>query len=174
MSSAALMLMLIVAACSSSSNEDPPLRTRVVQTVVATGEDMIEAAQSPLEDINLKRADIPILLQQIVNDPYAQPVMDCSRIRQEIAALDSVLEQDVDIARTTPQAESGYIEEGTDILQGQATGFVGSKVGIIPLRGVVRRVSGAEKHAKAVQKAYHAGRLRRAYLKGVARTMQCP
>ena len=172
MSSAALILMLIVAACSEGGEEQRPLRARVVKTVVETGEEMFNAAQSPLEDVGLKRAEIPQKLQEIAANPYASPPMECTAIRAEIAQLDALLERDVDAL--APVANDDYVTEGTDMLQNQATGFVGSKVGIIPLRGVVRKVSGAEKHSRALQKAYHAGRLRRAYLKGALRAMQCP
>jgi len=35
----------------------------------------------------------------------------------------------------------------------------------------VRKISGAEAHARAVDRAYQAGRLRRAFLKGLAATL---
>lgn len=56
----------------------------------------------------------------------------------------------------------------------QAVGMVRSKVDIIPFRGVVRRVSGADRHAKAVERAYQAGRLRRAFLKGLGASLDPP
>jgi hypothetical protein len=138
-------------------------------------DDVVEAAQSPLEDVGLKSDPIPEKLQAIVEKPYVLPEpVTCEALVREVAELDTLLERDVD-APVTPilTGRDRYIQEGSDMAQGAASSFTMSKVGILPLRGVVRRVSGAEKHARAVTKAYQAGRLRRSYLKGVAHAKDC-
>lgn len=43
-----------------------------------------------------------------------------------------------------------------------------SKVNILPFRGIIRKVSGADLHQKRLAAAYQAGKLRRAYLVGIA------
>ena len=45
--------------------------------------------------------------------------------------------------------------------------------GVIPLRSWVRKLSGAERHSKAVAAAIAAGTMRRPYLKGWARAAGC-
>ncbi|MBW8733958.1 MAG: hypothetical protein JF571_06585 [Asticcacaulis sp.] len=44
---------------------------------------------------------------------------------------------------------------------------------IIPFRGLVREMTGAERHDKEVNSAVGAGRVRRAYLKGVGMNKNC-
>lgn len=44
---------------------------------------------------------------------------------------------------------------------------------MIPFRGWVRKLSGAERHSRKVEAAIAAGTVRRAFLKGVAITKDC-
>lgn len=127
----------------------------------------------PFEDINLKRQKIPEKLSAIADNPYVlPPQMLCEGLRMEIIELDGLLGPDV----CTPENPTGiqnsrkgeYVEQGAGFTKDQAVGIVRSKADIIPFRGVVRKLSGAEKHARAVERAYQAGKLRRAFLKGVA------
>ena len=45
--------------------------------------------------------------------------------------------------------------------------------GIIPFRGLVRQVTGAQRHQKDMDRAIQAGKVRRAYLKGVGMNKNC-
>jgi hypothetical protein len=45
--------------------------------------------------------------------------------------------------------------------------------GIIPLRGMVRDITGASAHSRRYQRAHLLGAQRRAYLKGVGQAMGC-
>ncbi len=150
-----------------------PVAGIVSDTVVGTAQGAWAAVQTPFEDLNIKRQKIPEKLQQITDNPYAlPPQMLCEGIRKEIDELDTLLGPDV----CTPQNPTGmivsrkgeYVEKGAGLAKDQAVGIVSGKTSIIPFRGVVRKITGAEKHAKEVERAYQAGKLRRAFLKGLA------
>jgi hypothetical protein len=157
-----------------------PVTSIISDTVVGTAEGAWATVQSPLEDVGLKRQPIPEKLQQIVDNPYAMPPqMLCEGIRKEIAELDAVLGADVcTIANPTGQnvppsgkvvsRKGKYVEKGASAARDQAVGIVSSKTNILPFRGAIRYVSGADRHAKEVARAYEAGKLRRAFLKGLA------
>jgi hypothetical protein len=49
----------------------------------------------------------------------------------------------------------------------------GASRSIIPFRGLVRQMTGADAHAKEVDTAIQAGKVRRAYLKGVGMNKNC-
>ena len=105
------------------------------------------------------------------------PQMLCEGIRKEIAELDVLLGPDVctienPTGTTVIVSRKGeYVEQGVSMAHDQALGLVRGKVDIIPFRGMVRKVTGAEKHAKEVERAYQAGRLRRAFLKGLSASL---
>ncbi|HEX5775342.1 MAG TPA: hypothetical protein VFX95_01555, partial [Caulobacteraceae bacterium] len=44
---------------------------------------------------------------------------------------------------------------------------------VIPFRGWVRKLTGAERHDRLVGQAIHAGQVRRAYLKGLGEARGC-
>lgn len=118
--------------------------------------DVAEVAKTPLRDLNLDGRDIPEVLQVAARDPYAAQGMEsCNALVTEIAALDSVLGADYDIAEDDGEKR---ISEGRI---GQ--GVVGS---IIPFRGIVREVTGAAGNDRLLRAAYTAGMVRRAFLKG--------
>ncbi|MBY0407718.1 MAG: hypothetical protein K2Q01_08495 [Rickettsiales bacterium] len=151
--------------------------TRIVSdTVVGTAEGAWAAVQMPFEDMNLKRRPIPDQLKHIADNPYIPPPrMLCESIRTEIAQLDALLGPDT----CTPANPNGteasrkgeYVDQGARLARDQAVGMVRGKADIMPFRGIVRRITGAEKHAKAVERAYEAGKLRRAFLKGFAASL---
>ena len=85
--------------------------TRILAAVLALGlssaahaqsmpePDATEVAKTPLRDLNIDGRDIPEVLQVAVRDPYATAGMDkCDALVTEIAALDSELGADYDIA----------------------------------------------------------------------------
>lgn len=171
--------LLLLAACSAPEGSrrerlvpNRPVTSIISDTVTGTAQGAWAAVQVPFEDLNLKRQEIPEKLQQIADNPYAlPPQMLCDGIRKEIAELDVLLGPDV----CTPQNPTGgavsrkgeYVDQGAGMAKDQAVGIVSGKTNIIPFRGVVRKVTGAEKHAKALERAYQAGKLRRAFLKGM-------
>lgn len=153
-----------------------PVTSIVSDTVTRTFQGAWAAALTPLEDLNLKRQEIPEKLQKIADNPYAvPPQMLCEGIRKEIAELDTLLGPDV----CTPQNPTGmmvskkgeYIEQGIGMARQKAIGLVEAKTNVIPFRGLVRKVTGADRYAKEVERAYEAGKLRRAFMKGLGNAL---
>ena len=151
------------------------------------------AATGPLEDLNLRREDIPPVLKAAVVDPYAIPAkFECDPIRQELAELDQVLgkeQEQMDASmlisyKETPGDEESLapkmpqlpkmptrdvlIEKSENMAHSQAMGFIRDQTDILPFKRIIRTVTGAEQHARKVDKAKQAGLLRRAFLKGMA------
>jgi hypothetical protein len=131
--------------------------------------DVKGVAETPLEDLNVKRSDIPEILLKAEDAVYAPPSpKSCASIRTAVADLDEVLGDDFDIvAVDTPETRKEKKTAQTNGVLKDAAG------GVIPFRGWVRRLSGAAQHAEAVQKAISAGRVRRGYLKGLGQSMRC-
>jgi hypothetical protein len=95
----------------------------------------------------------------------------CENLHYEIVALDKVLGADMGVS--TSGTKRSYTEEGIDAAQGKVNDMMCGEVQVIPFRGVVRRLTGAEKHARKVASAYEAGKLQRAFLKGMAQAYHC-
>ena len=118
--------------------------------------DVTEVAKTPLRDLNIDARDIPEVLQIAARDPYAtQGMENCNALVTEIAALDTVLGADYDIAESDSKDRLSEGRIGQSI--------VGS---ILPFRGVVREVTGAAGNERLLRAAYTAGMARRAFLKG--------
>ena len=125
--------------------------------------DAEDVARTPLEDFNIDSDDIPEVLLTAAENPYAdEGLTSCNAIVAEIAALDTVLGADFDIATD---------EDGGGLSEGRvAKSIVGS---FIPFRGIVREVSGANKREREVNRAVTAGMVRRGYLKGLGQQRGC-
>lgn len=122
-----------------------------------------EVARTPLRDLNIAPRDIPEVLLTAERDPYAANGLDsCDAIVTQIAALDTVLGADYDIAD----------DSGNDRL---SEGRIGQSVigSIMPFRGVVREVTGAASNDRDERAAYTAGMVRRAFLKGLGLGRGC-
>lgn len=118
--------------------------------------DVSEVAKTPLRDLNIDARDIPEVLQAAARAPYATAGLDqCDATISQIAALDSVLGADYDIAD----------DDGGDRL---SEGRIGQSVigSILPFRGILREVTGAAGNDRDLRAAYTAGMVRRAFLKG--------
>lgn len=125
------------------------------------------AASAPLDDLNLRRQEVPEILISARRAPYATEGLNrCRAVLAGIAALDDALGPDVD----QPEPETGTGDQAAnmalDMVRDTATDF-------IPLRSWVRRLSGAAAHDRAVQAAIRAGLVRRGFLKGIALERDC-
>lgn len=152
--------VLFVGLCAGAA---PPAQTPDSRS---TRSRMGEALVQPLTDLNLHRQKVDPVLLKAAAAPYAEP-KGCSEVTREIARLDAVLGPDVD----APPPQGGTIRRAgsnmaVDALRGATTGW-------IPYRGVVRRLTGAEKRAEISRHAVLAGTTRRAYLKGIGQHMGC-
>jgi hypothetical protein len=143
---ACLMCLLALGACASN--------------------DAGKAVATPLTDVNVVRAEIPPVLQAAQKAPYAAPAdRSCAALTTEVHELDAALGADLDTPST--ERNPSLIERGgSEVLKSAAEG-------VIPFRGWVRKLSGAERYAREVAAAITAGTVRRAYLKGLAQAGGC-
>lgn len=131
------------------------------------------AATAPLDDFNLRRELIPTVLLQAEANPYdLRNLTQCTTIGAEIVRLDEALGPDAD----EPPAADGSTrsEQAADAAAGLALDTIrDTATDFIPGRSWIRRLSGAEQHRLHVQSAVQAGRMRRAFLKGVGMQRNC-
>lgn len=147
-----LLLTAALTACASSS-----------QDKVAT------AATTPLTDLNVVRADIPDVLKAAAAAPYAMPAdASCAGLAASIQALDEVLGPDLDAPPA--KGNTGLLERGEDAA---TNALQRTAEGVMPFRGWVRKLTGAERYARQVSAAITAGGVRRGFLRGVATAKSC-
>jgi len=139
---------------------------KVPQTSAEANTDNLgSAVVAPLRDINVVRSDIPDLLKKAVADPYAPPKAGCAPLKAEIEQLDAVLGDDYDDPKDDNKDES---------VSRPVLGVVASTItDVIPMRGWVRKLTGAERHDQMVREAVKAGFVRRGYLKGLMNAGSC-
>lgn len=149
-------VLLTLAACSSTAPDKAA-----------------SAAATPFNDLNLLKVPIPEALQAAQRGPYALAAgADCVSLAAEIVALDEALGPDIDAPPS--QAQRGLLERGVDAGSDAATGALQRTAeGVIPFRGWIRKLSGAERHSRQVTAAITAGGVRRAFLKGVRAAKAC-
>lgn len=132
-----------------------------------------DAAAAPLEDLNLRRDEIPTVLLQAQAAPYdTRNLNRCPAIAAEVRRLDDALGPDLD----EPAAPDGRLasERASDAAAQATLGAIrDTATDFIPMRSWVRRLTGADAHSRHVQAAIQAGRARRAYLKGVGMQRNC-
>lgn len=166
-----LLAAPLLVACGSVSG-----RTHLVTEKAFTDTDKstidltLSAAMTPLEDLGLRKRKIPGILTTLMQDPYALPAnYSCEAVKSEMADLTLIIGPDID---SKPQAalsaQEEYLEKGGNLLQDAVVGFVRSQTDFLPFRSILRRLTGANSHEKAVAQALQAGTLRRAYLRGLA------
>jgi hypothetical protein len=144
-----------------------------MQRVAGQPQDFKQAAAAPLYDVNVLKTKIPVVLIAAEAQPYVLPNPDtCAGIASEVEILDDALGPDLDTrpeeANPSVLARSGQIAEGAavDLVRGGAQGLV-------PFRGWIRRLSGAQRADRMVLEAITAGGVRRAFLKGLGHARQC-
>ena len=155
----------------------PPLVAALALALAGCAADdpkrITDAASAPLNDLNLVNAPIPALLVEAQKRPYAVPPdSGCNALANEVRGLDEVLGADLDAPPT--EANPGLIARGTTLVSNAAVGALrGAAEGLVPYRGWVRKLTGAERYSKDVAAAIAAGTVRRAFLKGVSVTRGC-
>ncbi|MEI8323864.1 MAG: hypothetical protein WCH44_00610, partial [Betaproteobacteria bacterium] len=132
-----------------------------------------DAAASPLADFNLGQTRIPAILLEVQKAPYLPPGdQSCPALSAEVTALDLVLGADLDVPMAA--SSNGTLERGAELIDDGAIGaFKGAVEGLVPYRGWVRRLSGAERYSREVAAAVAAGSVRRAFLKGLRLARGC-
>lgn len=166
--------ILTLTGCATN-NSQPQERdeSSLNRAIESTQAGLGKAAMTPVEDLNLKREDIPDILKQI-KDPYRAPVtLTCDEIAEQVIALDLVLGRDFDTPE--PEDERSLGQKAADGTSSALLDTIASESGgLIPFRGVVRRISGAKAWEKKVLKAYERGSHRRSFLKGIGASKNCP
>ena len=132
-----------------------------------------DAATAPLSDLNIVRADIPAVLVEAQKQPYAVPEdQSCDSLGATIKELDGALGADLD--QTATAANPSLIERGTDQAKNSAIGTLRTTTeSVVPFRGWVRKLSGAERYSNKVAASITAGTIRRAFLKGLRVSKAC-
>jgi hypothetical protein len=156
---------LLLGGCMTTrSNGSPKVQT----TNEANRESVKGAAESPLRDLNVLRTKIPPVLLASIADPYQRPTSpDCAQLNVLLKPLNNALGADLDAPEPDPDDLMG---------RGKETAFgvmAGAASDVIPFRGWIRRLTGAERHDRLVQQAITAGAVRRAYLKGLGEAKGC-
>jgi hypothetical protein len=130
-----------------------------------------DAALAPLNDLNLRRVEIPKLLADI-RSPYEPiPNVSCKAIGDMVVELTKILGRDSD-AEALPdkslgdKAGEGAADMTLDAVSSTMTDF-------IPFRSLVRDATGASRHERRLRAAFERGVARRAYLKGVGAHLGC-
>jgi hypothetical protein len=135
--------------------------------------DVLDAAATPLNDLNVVHAEIPGVLAEAQKEPYAVPSdQNCAFLEASVRALDEVLGPDLDAPASA--SNPGLIERGSSAAGSTAVGALRRTAeGVVPFRGWVRKLSGAERYSKQVAAAIAAGTVRRAFLKGLRVSREC-
>jgi hypothetical protein len=97
------------------------------------------------------------------------PGADCAWYQTEIDRLNSVLGPDLDAAKV--DADGNIVER--ELGNATINALKSFTEGFVPFRSWVRRLTGADSHAREVAAAGMAGIVRRSYLKGVAQAKSC-
>jgi hypothetical protein len=132
-----------------------------------------EVAATPLNDFNLNQTPIPEPLVKAREQPYREPDdPGCAGLAEEIDQLDELLGPDMDAPRE--KRSQDLIDRGSEMAGDAAmNAFKGVTEGVVPFRSWVRKLSGAERYSSKVSSALAAGKVRRAFLKGVRVTRGC-
>ncbi|MGM9514285.1 hypothetical protein ACS5PK_08545 [Roseateles sp. DB2] len=161
---ASLVLLVGLSACAVQTVHTPGQKAD-------TGDRLAEAATSPLNDLNLVRAKIPEVLLTARQAPYARP-LDCPALMAQLQGLNAVLGQDLDSPRAPGEAD-WFGKAGDAFGDAAVSGLRSATEGLLPFRGWIRKLSGAERYNREVTAAIAAGLARRAYLRGLGQGLGC-
>jgi hypothetical protein len=149
---------------TAPENGSPKVQT----TAEANRSGVKGVAESPLRDLNVLRTKIPEVLLQAMADPYDRPGAGrCPDLLTRVTLLDDALGDDLD---APSQKQEGMMDKGRTTVLTVASGAASD---VLPFRGWIRKLSGAERHDRYVQAAITAGAVRRAYLKGLGEAKGC-
>ncbi len=118
----------------------------------------------PGRDVGIDKAKVPPVLVRAVSQPYSNPGKGCAAVASNLRDLNDVLGPDFGNNSAENQNKAGKLAKAG----GEAV--VNS---LIPLRGLVREVSGAGPADRRVEAAVDAGLARRGYLRGLSESRGC-
>ena len=161
----ALPPLVLLSACVTAPADGS---SKIQTTAEANREGVQGAVASPLRDVNLLQTKIPPVLLEAMADPYQRPhPASCAGITDALVPLNGALGADLDEPAVD---EDDVMSRGKGAALGAVAGFASD---VIPFRGWVRKLSGAERHDSLVSAAITAGGVRRAYLKGLGESRGC-
>jgi len=163
-----VLVALALGGCASSSKDKD---TGVNRAVNKTSEGIDDAALTPLNDLNLRRTEIPKRLEAIVSPYEPLKARTCEAILAEVTELTIILGPDSDAPPPSPETLSQRAGDGAANLA--LSGVASAATDFIPFRSVVRAATGASAHERRLRAAYERGIQRRAYVKGVGWTLGC-
>lgn len=166
------VLLSILQACGGT---DITKREQIVndENLARARSDIETAAIIPLNDFNLVHAEIPSVLIDAQQAPYAAPEsVSCEVLAREVQALDGVIGPDLDTLDTREKPDR--LERGTAAVGRAAIGAIrGVTESVVPYRRWIRKLSGAERYSNEVNAALGAGSARRSFLKGLGQASGC-
>lgn len=171
---ALLFMVAVLAACATTETLAPlDPSPEAADTPPKANTQLVEAATTPLSDLNLVRAEIPAVLLEARKGAYrVPPKASCETLAASVQALDEVLGPDLDAPVIA--SDTGTLERGADALGDAAVGaFRSAAEGVIPFRSWVRKLTGAERYSREVSASIAAGTVRRAFLKGLGQALGC-
>lgn len=120
----------------------------------------------PIRDTGLMNVEIPEPLIRATAAPYAlSDGVSCAEISAEIAGLSAVLGPDLTADPAQHESRVGKLAEA---------GGRAAVNSLIPLRTLVREVTGAAPAQRRLQQAVELGYARRGFLRGIYRLRDCP
>lgn len=163
-----LSLILALAALTGCATTNPR-----VTGEKTTQERLGSAVVSPLSDLNIVQVAIPPIIQDALKNPYQLPAeLSCKKLIEQIHELDIVLGNDLDVVLIAN--EKNAAERGQEFIRDEAIGSIERTInGVVPFRGWIRRLSGAERRSRELANAITAGYVRRAFLKGLGHELHC-
>ena len=154
----ALLLPALLLGTSPSFARAPATPASPVQS----GGSAADTVQTPMDDLNLRKREIPPALQDAVQNPYATDGLgQCAQITAAVDSLNAALGDDIDLPR-----EGGLRLSASELADFAASTF-------IPFRDIIRAVSGASSRQRQLQEAVLAGFARRSFLKGLGAARRC-
>lgn len=166
------IVLLAVMSLSACATKSEPEKNKSEKPNAEAGFDSrVGAAMTlPLSDLNIVKSDIPEVLINARKAPYLiVPGADCAWYQSEIDRLNFVLGPDLDAAKV--DADGNIVER--ELGNATINALRSFTEGFVPFRSWVRRLTGADSHAREVAAAGMAGIVRRSYLKGVAQAKSC-
>lgn len=128
------------------------------------------AFTQPLRDLGILRPEPDEALQRAATAPYGDAPtlpnggLDCATVAGEIESLNAALGADLDAAA---EVDSSLMAQARRGAGDAVVDAVGDLVGL-PYRGIIRRLSGADRRDREMRDAVQAGMVRRAFLRGLS------
>ncbi|MGE0044245.1 MAG: hypothetical protein AB7J28_10425 [Hyphomonadaceae bacterium] len=162
-----LAASLALAGCASGDRANNDDDTRMDRT----RRGIAGAATMPLRDVGLIRPDIPEILENL-RYPYsvANLAGGCPNVQYEIGQLDAVLGSE----SYQPAGQRSRTDQGLDAASNATVNAAEGLAGdVVPFRGWVRRLSGAQRAERRYAQAIEMGQMRRAFLRGYGSSLGC-